>query len=101
MSEFNEDTIGSDVKLTSAIHQYEELCESSRAQGREAKSLLKYIQNAINYRGMEYCTLTLAKFGSKRSLEYIRRGHVKGYTIDSNGNLSQVTGKNAVTLYKK
>jgi hypothetical protein len=79
-----------DLVLVSNIQRYEELCEAGSAQGNEAKGLLHAIKGALEYRGREYNTLTLAKLGSKRSLAYIKRGLVDGYAVSDTGELIKV-----------
>ncbi|GKV90464.1 hypothetical protein PEC301619_24460 [Pectobacterium carotovorum subsp. carotovorum] len=76
-----------DEKLINAITNYESLCDKCRAQSQEAKGELLYIKNALSYRGMEYNTLNLAKYGSKRSLDYIKRGLIDGYSLSESGEI--------------
>lgn len=76
-----------EVNLRVNISAYEELCESNCAQYREAKVLLVKIKNALNFMGKEYCSINLARYGSKRSMDYIKRGLVDGFTLDSSGKI--------------
>ncbi|MCW7763399.1 hypothetical protein [Photorhabdus luminescens] len=62
------------MKLEDWITEYEELCESGRAQGMLAKNLLRKIKYEFYKKGLEYNTKNLAMYGSKRALYYIEKG---------------------------
>jgi hypothetical protein len=70
-----------DQALKNAITEYEDCCNRGSAQSMEAKGLLEQIKASLKYRGMEYNTLNLARFGSRRALGYIKRGLVDGYVL--------------------
>lgn len=70
-----------DKNLKEAIMLYEECCNSGRAQSDDAWAAKKRIESALDYRGLEWNTVNLARYGMKRAIGYIERGLVDGYEI--------------------
>ncbi|MCT4701205.1 hypothetical protein MUA02_04395 [Enterobacteriaceae bacterium H20N1] len=85
--------MNSEIRIAELIALYESECDAGSAQGKTAQAALKAIQASLQYRGRDYCTLTLARYGSKRSIEYIRRGLVDNHSINSDGEIIGPDGK--------
>ncbi|MEX1843736.1 hypothetical protein KMW40_25335 [Enterobacter cloacae] len=80
----------SEMEIAEAVKVYEGECNRGAAQGKKAQAALVKINRALAYRGREYCTLTMARYGHARSLDYIRRGLVDDVKLNEHG---QIVGK--------
>lgn len=70
-----------ETNLRQSIVRHESLCEQGRAGCNDAIALNVKIQNSLRYLGLDYNTVNLARYGSKRALLYIARGLIDGYTV--------------------
>ena len=70
-----------DEELRAAAEEYQDMQQSSRCDSTDGRAALKSLMNMMEYRGLEFSTLNLARLGHNIYLNYLEGGMIEGHDV--------------------